>query len=199
MKQNICSWQRTWGDFAVSSGNEPRCWYLGATADSASARERSPCRDGYDYAAPFNPNSAIRARAKRIAVPSASNGGGVSRPCYRLRSGSQRPALRRPFVHRIHQPALHHSGLQKNPDQLQQPLLAHPFCNLCHQSVVIDRSNISHPPTVFRDRQGTLFGVRSKAMSTRNAWACLSSASCMMRNTKRAELLRHNPVPLVPG
>src|ERR1035438_10405940 len=33
--------------------------------------------------------------------------------------GRQRPALRRPFVHRIYQPALHHSGLQKNPDQLQ--------------------------------------------------------------------------------
>ena len=52
--------------------------------------------------------------------------------------GRQRPALRRPFIHRTHQPVFHHSGLQKRPDQLQQPLVANPFCDLCHQFVVID-------------------------------------------------------------
>ena len=52
--------------------------------------------------------------------------------------GRQRPALRRPFIHRTHQPAFHHSGLQKCPDQLQQPLVAHPFCDLRHQFVVVD-------------------------------------------------------------
>jgi site-specific DNA recombinase len=35
---------------------------------------------------------------------------------YRLRTRSQRSALRRPFVHRIHQPAFHHSGSQKCAD-----------------------------------------------------------------------------------
>src|SRR5207245_2389311 len=38
-----------------------------ATADSATAGEGSPGWKRHDYAAPFDPDSAIRARVKRIA------------------------------------------------------------------------------------------------------------------------------------
>src|SRR5437763_3369801 len=50
--------------------------------------------------------------------------------------GRQRSALRRPLIHRTHQPAFHHSGLQKRPDQLQQSPIADPGFDSGHQFVV---------------------------------------------------------------
>src|SRR5207253_10073198 len=63
--------------------------------------------------------------------------GASQKASYLLRSRSSRSALRRPFVCRTYQPAFHHSGSQKGADQLQQPLVAHPLCDLCDQFVVI--------------------------------------------------------------
>jgi hypothetical protein len=45
-------------------------------------------------------------------------------PGYLLRPRSKRTALRRPLVHRAHQPVFHHPSLQKRPEQLQQTLVA---------------------------------------------------------------------------
>src|SRR4051794_16921799 len=86
----------------------------------------------HSFAIPSGPES------NGMPNPSSGSAGGAIPSGYLLRSGSNRPALRGAFVYRIHQPALHHSGLQKSTNQLQQPLVAHPFCNLCHQSVMVD-------------------------------------------------------------
>ncbi len=94
-------------------------------------------------------SDTITIRHSLPVPPSGSGSSGMSSPSsgmlrmqsqsgYLLRSGSHRSALRRPFVHRIHQPAFHHSGSQKCADQLQQPLVADPLCDLRYQFVVID-------------------------------------------------------------
>jgi hypothetical protein len=63
----------------------------------------------------------------------------------------QRSALRRSFVHRTHQPILHHSGLQEATNQLQHTLVADSLRHPRHQSVVVDsikeflQVEINHP------------------------------------------------------
>ena len=76
---------------------------------------------------------------------------------YLLRSRSQRTALRGPFHAWTDQPVLHHSGIQKCPDESQQPLVLDAFGNLRHQFVVIDpikeffQIEINHPSVACRD------------------------------------------------
>src|SRR3989441_12069986 len=48
----------------------------------------------------------------------------------------QRTALRRPLIDRTHQPAFHHPGSQKRPDQLQHPPIADPGFDSGHQFVM---------------------------------------------------------------
>jgi hypothetical protein len=43
---------------------------------------------------------------------------------YLLCKGRARTALGRPFIHRTHQPVLHHSGLEKASNQLQYAFVA---------------------------------------------------------------------------
>jgi len=57
---------------------------------------------------------------------------------YLLRSGRQGPTLRRPLIHRTHQPVFQYSRREKRPDQLQQALIADPLGDLRHQLVVRD-------------------------------------------------------------
>jgi site-specific DNA recombinase len=57
---------------------------------------------------------------------------------YLLRSGSHRPALRRPLIYRTHQPAFHDPSREKRPDQLQHSLVADPLGDLRHQLVMVD-------------------------------------------------------------
>ena len=70
--------------------------------------------------------------------PGSSMIGMPSKAGYLLRTGSQRSALRRPLIYRTHQPAFHHSGFQKRPDQLQHPPIADPALDSGHQFVVRD-------------------------------------------------------------
>src|SRR5262249_40263844 len=50
--------------------------------------------------------------------------------------GRQWSALRRPLIHRTHQPAFHHPGFQKRPDQLQHAPIADPGFDSGYQFVV---------------------------------------------------------------
>src|SRR6266545_473274 len=50
----------------------------------------------------------------------------------------KRTALWRPFHARAYQPVLHHPCIQECPDELQQPLVLHPFGDRTHQFVVVD-------------------------------------------------------------
>jgi site-specific DNA recombinase len=58
--------------------------------------------------------------------------------CYLLRSGSQRPALRRSFHARHHHPFHHGPAPQVPADQVQHPLVADHLSDPPHQDVVID-------------------------------------------------------------
>ena len=68
--------------------------------------------------------------------PPNSASSSASDPNYLLCKGSERTALRRPFIHRTHQPVFHDPSREKRPDQLQHPLIADPFGDLRHQFVV---------------------------------------------------------------
>ena len=57
---------------------------------------------------------------------------------YLLRSGSQRPALRRALFRRADQPIRQHARGQKAADQLQDALVGHPLGHQPHQDVVVD-------------------------------------------------------------
>jgi site-specific DNA recombinase len=89
------------------------------------------------------------------ATPAPS--GQTNVPSYLLCGRSQRTTLRRPLIHRRNQPAFHHSGSQKCPDQLQQPLIADPFCDSGHQFVVVNpieeflQIQVRHPAIAFDD------------------------------------------------
>ena len=60
-----------------------------------------------------------------------------SRSCL-LRSGSNRPALRRPLGSRADQPALEHARGQETADEPEQAFVGHPLGHQPHQDVVID-------------------------------------------------------------
>ena len=57
---------------------------------------------------------------------------------YLLRSGSKRPALRRPLGCRTDQPALEHARGQEAADEPEQAFVGHPLGHQSHQDVVID-------------------------------------------------------------
>jgi len=57
---------------------------------------------------------------------------------YPLRSGCERTALRRPFVHRTDQTVFQHPGLETGPDDLEHTLVGHPRRDARHQLVVVD-------------------------------------------------------------
>jgi site-specific DNA recombinase len=94
-----------------------------------------------------------------IPIPSGSpQNGGSDDPNgqnYLLCKRRERSTLRRSFLGRTHQPILHYSSSQERTDQLQQPLIADPFGNLCEQSVVVDpvkeflEIQIHHPAIAF--------------------------------------------------
>src|SRR6266513_1527233 len=71
-----------------------------------------------------------------IPIPSGSpQNGGSDDPNgqnYLLCKRSERSALGRPFIHRTHQPAFHHTCSQKRPNQLQQALVADSLGDLGH-------------------------------------------------------------------
>ena len=69
--------------------------------------------------------------------PSAGSGRS-SDQSYRLCTRGDWTALRRPFIHRTHQPLRYHTGLQKCPDQLEHSLVGHARSYRCHQAVVVD-------------------------------------------------------------
>jgi hypothetical protein len=99
--------------------------------------------------------------------------------------GRQRSALRRPLVHRTHQPAFHHPSREKRPDQLQQPLVANPLGDLCHQFVVV------HPVEEFLQIQ-----IHHPAVSSR--YVLLRLHDRLMRRpprTKPVAVLGKRPVP----
>ncbi len=54
------------------------------------------------------------------------------------KEGRERAALRRPLVHRTDQTILHHSGLEKSPDEPEHAFIRHPRGNPRHQAIVID-------------------------------------------------------------
>src|SRR5215470_13061197 len=94
----------------------------------------------------------INAHSTFAEIPAA-----VQIRSYLLRSGSQRSALRRPLIYRTHQPAFHHSGFQKRPDQLQQPPIADPGFDSGYQFVLRNpvekflQIQIYAPAITFRD------------------------------------------------
>jgi hypothetical protein len=129
--------------------------------------------------------------------------------------GRQRTALRRSLIHRIHQPAFQNPRREKRPDQLQNSPVANPFCDLRHQSVVIDpveellQIQIHHPAVAFgyillrlfhrlmRRPPGTkpvaVFGKRPVPPALQNLHHRLLDESIQhRRNTK----LSHSPVRL---
>ena len=57
---------------------------------------------------------------------------------YLLRSGSQRATLRGPLIHRTDQTILHHSDLEKGPNEFEHPLIRHPRGDPRDQAVMID-------------------------------------------------------------
>src|SRR5271163_1951827 len=69
----------------------------------------------------------------------------------------KRSSLRSSFHARADQPILHHPGIQKGPDELQQPLVLDALGNLAHQFVVIDsieeffQIEVDHPSVALRD------------------------------------------------
>src|SRR5205809_1872184 len=79
-----------------------------------------------------------------IPIPSGSpQNGGSDDPNgqnYLLCKRSDRSALGRPFIHRTHQPAFHHTCSQKRPNQLQQALVADSLGDLGHTLGVAFRS-----------------------------------------------------------
>jgi site-specific DNA recombinase len=79
-----------------------------------------------------------------ISVPQQSSPQGGNLPPsrtggqhYLLRKGSEWPALRRAFIHRTHQPVLHHARLQECSDQPQHSLVGDTQRNRFHQPVVV--------------------------------------------------------------
>ena len=94
-----------------------------------------------------------------IPIPSApqQNDGTHSRgnPDYLLCKGRERTSLRSPFYAWADQPVFHHSGLQKSPDEFQQPLVFDTLGDLCHQFVMIHsiekflQIEINHPAVTF--------------------------------------------------
>src|SRR5229473_3564827 len=69
----------------------------------------------------------------------------------------KRSSLRSAFHTRTDQSVLHRPGIQKCPDELQQPLVLDPFGNLAHQFVMIDsieeffQIEVDHPSVALRD------------------------------------------------
>jgi site-specific DNA recombinase len=84
-------------------------------------------------------------------------GGGRSTPNYLLRSGSERPTLRRALRSRLHQPLAHHPSPQEPSDQLQHTSIAHLPGHPRHQHIVIDpieellQIDVYHPALSFAD------------------------------------------------
>src|SRR6266498_1916610 len=96
-----------------------------------------------------------------IPIPSGppQNGGSESPDGqnYLLCKGREGPSLRSSFLHRTHQPVLHHARLQNGSYQLAHSLVAHPPRDRRHQLVVVDsieklfQIEIHHPAVALGD------------------------------------------------
>ena len=106
----------------------------------------------------------------------AGTASGAQIRSYLLRSGSQRTALWRAFVHRTHQPAFQHSGLQKRDGgirnkaargELRRGLpVGFVFRSRRHRPACLARFAESHPPTMHSTKSSR---IRCMLAHTRTA------------------------------
>src|SRR5207302_7016092 len=153
-----------------------------------------------------------------IPLGSPQNGGSQSPegPNYLLRTGRERTPLGSPFHAGANQPALHHPGIQKCPDEFSQPLILDPLGDLTHQFVVIDsikkfsQVEINHPAVTFgnillrlchrlmgrasRSKTVAVFGERRVPLSLQNLQHCLLYES--VQRSRNAELAHSASVRL---